>query len=179
MMANRNGGLRPPALLSAQFFVAFSVLLFSFGEVNARERVGLHLGLYTGISPTFGQKSGKAGTTQMNQTKAVPTSVWGANGIRLTIGDTKVTVEYACADGEITGRLRIDGRGNFRVDGVHARVRPGPVREGASPESHPARFEGRISGKSMTLKVTLIETKEVVGNFELTRDSTPRLHRCL
>ena len=115
----------------------------------------------------------------MLQTKLIPVSNWGGSGIRFSIEQKSVKIEYACADGEITGRLRIDGRGDFRANGFHARVRPGPVREGANPERQAVRFEGRISGKTMTLKVTLVETKEVIGNFELTRDATPHLHRCL
>ncbi len=111
--------------------------------------------------------------------KAVPASLWGGNGIRLTIEEKKATVEYACGDGEITGRLKVDGLGNFRANGFHSRVRPGPVREGVGDQSQPARYEGRISGRKMTLKVTLIESKEIIGNFDLTRDAVPRLHRCL
>ena len=115
----------------------------------------------------------------MKQSRLVPVSVWGGNGIRISVEQKNVKVEYACADGEINGRLKMDERGNFKANGFHITQRPGPVRVDDEPESQPVRYEGRISGKTMTLRVTLTENKEVIGNFELERDVTPRLHRCL
>ena len=115
----------------------------------------------------------------MIQTKLVPISVWGGSGIRISVEQKKVIVEYACASGEIVGRLKVDARGNFAADGVHNRQRPGPIRVDDKPERQPVRFEGKILGKTMMLSVTLIKTKEVIGNFELKRDVTPRLQRCL
>lgn len=115
----------------------------------------------------------------MKQTKLVPVSIWGGSGIRVSVEQKKITVEYACASGEIVGRLKINEHGNFRANGFHIMQRPGPTRVNDTPQRQPARFEGKISGKSMTLKVTLIENNEVVGNFELKQNVTPRLVRCL
>ncbi len=115
----------------------------------------------------------------MLQTKVVPVSNWGGNGIRISVEQKSVKVEYACADGEIVGRLKVDSRGNFKAIGAHIRQRPGPIRLDAKPQRHPVRFEGKIVGKTMTLAVILTETGENIGNFELKRDAAVRLQRCL
>lgn len=118
-------------------------------------------------------------TAVMKQTKLVPAGSWGGSGIRLIVEQKSVKIEYACADGEITGRLKTDGQGNFKVKGFHTRVRPGPIRLDEKPERRPAVFEGKISSRVMTLVVILEETKEVIGNFELKQNVAPRLFRCL
>lgn len=119
-----------------------------------------------------------AGWTML-QTKLVPVSIWGGSGIRVSVELKSIKIEYACADGEIVGRLRVDSRGNFKTNGFHLRQRPGPVRVDAKPQRQPALYEGKITGKTMTISVTLTETGENVGTFELKRDITPRLIRCL
>lgn len=116
---------------------------------------------------------------ETKQTKLVPASIWGGTGIRVSVEQKKVTVEYACADGEIVGRLKTDALGNFKVNGFHIRQRGGPVRVDAKPERQPARYQGKITGKTMKISVTLTETGENIGTFELKRDVTPRLIRCL
>jgi hypothetical protein len=117
--------------------------------------------------------------TTMKQTRFVPTSVWGGSGIRVSVEQKKITFEYACANGEIVGRLKIDEHGSFKANGFHIRQRPGPIRVDDTPQRQPVRFEGKISGKTMTLSVILTETKENIGTFELKRDVTLRLMRCL
>lgn len=116
---------------------------------------------------------------KMKQSGLVPVGIWGGSGVRLSVEQKTVKLEYACASGEIDGRLKVDDRGNFKANGVHIQMRPGPLRVDNAPERRPARYEGKISGKTMTLKVTLLENKEVIGDFELERGVTPRLRRCL
>lgn len=105
--------------------------------------------------------------------------MWGGSGARVSVEQKKVAMEYACARGEIVGPLKINERGNFKANGFHILQRPGPTRMNDTPQRQPARFEGKISGKSMTLKVTLLENNEVIGNFELKQNVTPRIQRCL
>ncbi|MDQ3089090.1 MAG: hypothetical protein M3Q78_10915 [Acidobacteriota bacterium] len=116
----------------------------------------------------------------MNQTKlvSVPASTWGATDIILAVEENAGTIEYACADGKIEEPLKVDEKGNFRANGVHIRQKGGPIREDSPPPRQPASYQGRISGDKMTLKVTLSETGEVIGNFTLERGKTPRMHRC-
>ncbi len=118
---------------------------------------------------------------KINQTIliAVQPSAWGAIGIGLVVEEDSAKIEYDCAGGEIEKKLMMDKNGNFNVEGVHIPSHGGPVRIDEQPKRLPARYEGKISGNTMTLKVTLIESKKVIGEFTLERDKTPRIVRCL
>ena len=114
-----------------------------------------------------------------HQTRHLALGIWGGSGILLTVEERKVLIEYACADGEISGRPQMDKLGNFIANGFHAAARGGPIRLGEKTVRQPARYEGRISGKTMTLKVILLENNEVIGEFHLKKDANPRLRRCM
>lgn len=116
---------------------------------------------------------------ETNQAKQLPPGIWGGSGILLTVKKREVLVEYACASGEISGRPKMDKLGNFTANGFHAAARGGPVRLGEKAVRQPARYEGSISGNAMKLKVILLENNEVIGEFDLRKDATPRLHRCM
>lgn len=116
----------------------------------------------------------------MNQTKLVPVaeSNWGTTDIILRVEKDVVKIEYVCAEGEINEPLKVDEQGNFNADGVHIRHKPGPVIEGAKPNRQPAKYQGKISGDKMTLKITYKESGEEIGNYTLERGKTPRMQRC-
>lgn len=125
------------------------------------------------------KKKGRAKQKTMNtKLVAVPVSVWGATGIILNVEEKGVIIQYECADGQIEQSLMMNEQGNFEAAGIHSPQRPGPIRVDAKLASQPARYEGKISGDTMTLKVTLTETKEVVGEYTLERGKTPRMTRC-
>lgn len=116
----------------------------------------------------------------MNQTNAsiLSPGAWGANGIALDVTDAGAQVEYDCASGEITEKLNLDSDGNFSVNGTHTPRAPGPIRVGFEPKPEAARYEGKISGDAMTLKVILTASGTTVGEYALKRGVTPRMHRC-
>ncbi len=116
----------------------------------------------------------KAAATQY----AVPSGIWGGDGIRLTVTADGATIEYACADGLIEQTLKIDAKGNFVAKGVHIEGRGGPIRIDDEPTRRPARYSGRIAGEEMTLTVTLTESGKSVGEFVLRRGQVPHLRRC-
>lgn len=117
----------------------------------------------------------------MNQTKLVAAAPgnWGGSGVGLVVEDSRTNIEFACADGEIEQKLMLDEQGNFSANGFYTQQLPGPVREDDPPKRQPARYEGKISGKTMTLKIVLTETKETVGNYTLEKDKYANIHRCL
>ncbi len=129
------------------------------------------------------KKKKKKGKTKQKmiptKTAFVPPSFWGATGIGLVVEENAVKIEYDCADGEIEQKLMLDKDGNFSVNGFYIPQHGGPVREDAPLERKLARFEGKVTDKTMTLIVTLAESKETVGKFVLERDKAPRIRRCL
>lgn len=125
------------------------------------------------------KKKGKSKSKTMDtKSTAVPNGMWGANGIIFSVEAGGVNIQYECADGQIEQPLKADERGNFAVNGVHIRQRPGPMKLDDKQARQNARFEGKISGNNMTLKVTLTETGEVIGDYTLERGKNVRLHRC-
>ena len=104
------------------------------------------------------------------------TGVWGGDHVLLTIGDTAAHLEFDCAHGEIPGRLPA---ARFSLAGTCVREHGGPIREGEKPDTHPALYEGSISGETMTLTVRLTDVGESLGSFTLTRGASGRVFKCL
>ncbi|MGD9588957.1 MAG: hypothetical protein AB7Q37_02170 [Pyrinomonadaceae bacterium] len=123
------------------------------------------------MNPEVGRESG--------QTRYAADGPWGGDGIQLTVGKEQSTIEYPCADGEIPGRFRLARNGTFKLNGSHVRLRPGPVRPDRKELREPASFEGKVTGERMTLKVTLMNSREVVGEFRLRKGALARIRRCL
>lgn len=125
------------------------------------------------------KKQGRANRTLMNTPLiSVPVGTWGTRGMILNVVENSVNIQYDCADGQIEQTLKLDIKGNFAANGFHSGRSPGPTLKDAQSASRGARYEGKISGDTMTLRVTLIETKEVIGEFKLQRGKIPKLTRC-
>ncbi len=119
------------------------------------------------------------GHSPTGATRAVPSGAWGGTGISLAVNAEGATVEFDCAHGTISGgppTINADGR--FEAAGAFVRERPGPVRVDETPDSRPARYSGTTDGRTMTLTITLTESGQIIGPFELTFGRTPRLFKC-
>ena len=104
-------------------------------------------------------------------------TTWGGSHIGLVITVTGGTVEYDCAEGEILEPIRITN-GRFNVLGLHYMGMGGPIGvDKVNPR--PARYEGTVKGDQMTMTVTLTDTKEQVGTFNLVRGENPHVVKCL
>jgi hypothetical protein len=82
--------------------------------------------------------------------------------------------------GEIRQQLKVDGLGNFRAAGTYTQLSHGPVRINNLPKAQPANYEGNVSGKTMTFRITLTGTNknEVVGEFIGEFNKVPRIRKC-
>jgi hypothetical protein len=105
--------------------------------------------------------------------------IWGGQSIRMEVTDEDARITYDCAHGSITEKIVPDAEGHFTVHGRHVRQSPGPTREGEDSNGQPATYRGTVSGDTMTLTVTLSESKETVGTFSLKQGSSGRIRRCL
>ena len=104
---------------------------------------------------------------------------WGGEHILLTVSLSGGTVEYDCAHGTIDEPIAPDRDGNFTLSGTHVREHGGPVREDEIPDEQPAPYWGWTDGDSMRLTVTLTDTGETRGPYELRLGRAPQLFRCL
>ena len=110
----------------------------------------------------------------------VDAGTWGGNHLRLEVRENDAAVEFDCGHGAIAGALTLNKDRRFDVSGTWVREGHGPIRVGRSPAPRPARYEGEIKGKTLTLKVRLTDTDppQDIGTFTLTRGSEGRLWKC-
>jgi hypothetical protein len=104
---------------------------------------------------------------------------WGGRHIGLEMALNAGQLEYDCAHGTIEGPIVPDPQGRFTARGIHFAEHGGPVREGEPEEGRPAHYRGRISGRTLTLAVILLDSNEKIGTFTLVRGAAPRIMRCL
>jgi hypothetical protein len=104
---------------------------------------------------------------------------WGGEHVALTIAATGAALEFDCAHGSIEERIVPDADGGFDVAGIYVREHGGPVREGEPPDSHPARYTGRIDGSRMTLTVLLTDDPAFAASYTLRRGEPPQVYRCV
>lgn len=109
---------------------------------------------------------------------AVTPGHWGGTGVNFVVEKNSTSIEYDCAAGEISSQLKVDRRGKFAADGSHKRLYPGALRVNLQPKAQPARYEGKITGKTMRYKVTLKETGEVIGEFTAELGKEGRVRGC-
>ena len=103
---------------------------------------------------------------------------WGGQHIGLVVAANGATIEYDCASGTIDEPL-VATDGVFSAVGTHTRGHGGPIRQDEVPDKHPARYEGRIDGETMTLDVTLADSGEKLGRYTLVRGRPAHVLKCL
>lgn len=108
----------------------------------------------------------------------VPLGTWGGDHILLEVSAGGATLELDCAHGAVEGPVRLDSEGRFDVGGTYVQERGGPVREGGE-DARPARYSGRVEGKTMTLTIAVGDGGETLGPFELVHGRSARLTKCL
>jgi hypothetical protein len=106
-------------------------------------------------------------------------SEWGGDHVGLTVSDAGGALEYDCASGTIDQKIVAATDGNFTALGTHSPGHGGPIMQGEVPVRRPARYDGWTDGDQMTLKVTLTDSGEALGTFNLKRGQSGRILRCL
>lgn len=99
---------------------------------------------------------------------------WGGDNAGLIATDTVAHVHIGCTLGYTKGPIRPAADGTFEITGTY-NVDAFPVDRGII---HPARFAGRISGKTMTLSVTLTDDGRVLGPVSLVLGKEPVMGPC-
>jgi len=117
-------------------------------------------------------------TTTQNA-RALAKGIWGGQGISLEINDSGSELNYDCAHGTINGKIIPDRKGKFAAKGFHVREHGAAVRQDENGTGQAVTYRGSILGETMTLTVTLSETKESIGTFKLTRGQDGRIRKCM
>lgn len=91
----------------------------------------------------------------------------------------RANIEFDCARGSIEQPIFLNKKGRFDVAGIFVREHGGPVGENEPPDTHPARYTGRVYRKMMSITVTLTDTMETIGSFTLIYGQSPYVTKCL
>jgi hypothetical protein len=146
----------------------------------------LHLVVFIEGSSCNNSKMKEKQKDQTNQTQisspsvkpnVLPTGTWGGEHIALEATEAGATIDYDCAHGTITEKIILDGRGKFKVKGLHVKEHGGPVRLGEDTTGQAAVYTGTSDGKTLTLTVKL-DTGEIVGTYTLTHRKMGRVIKC-
>ncbi len=113
------------------------------------------------------------------ETKRVAAGQWGAMGVGMEVTESGARIEYDCAHGTIDEPLVLDADGRFDVKGLHFREHGGPIREGEESKGMPVRYVGQVTGDTMALSVKPEGSDTPIGNHQLVRGKTGRIHKCL
>jgi hypothetical protein len=99
---------------------------------------------------------------------------WGGDNAALMADDTSAHVHIGCTFGDAQQQIIPGSNGRFDVTGVY-NVSAYPVGLGVF---HPAHFTGVVSGRLMSLTVTLSDTARTLGPVTLTFDQQPNMGPC-
>ena len=113
------------------------------------------------------------------ETKRVSAGIWGAMGVAMEVTESGATIEYDCAHGTIDQPLLLDADGRLDVKGHHFREHGGPVRQGEESNGEPVRYVGQVTGDTLTLTVKPEGSNTPIGDYQLLRGKTGRIHKCL
>ena len=102
------------------------------------------------------------------------TGTWGGENAGMIVTGPDIHVHIGCTLGDAKGPIHPDADGRFEFDGTY-NVDAYPVDRGIT---HPARFSGRIIGRTMTLTVTLTDTARVLGPVDLVYGKEPKMGPC-
>ena len=132
-----------------------------------------------------------AASPKVSDEKWLPPGTWAGPGIQLTVSEDGASLEYDCAHGTIDQRVTLDANGDFDLSGTYQTETGGPNQlsiapeEASSPPSkkvisgYAARYNGKVTGQTMTLSVTLNDRQHPVGTFKLVYGASSKLRKCI
>lgn len=104
---------------------------------------------------------------------------WGGRHVGMEVTGEGAQLDFDCAHATISQPLNIDANGNYDVTGLYTPEHGGPVRLGEDTSGQPAHFKGRLTGKSLTLTITLDGSSESIGPFTLEQGKYARIMKCM
>jgi hypothetical protein len=103
---------------------------------------------------------------------------WGGQNVQLDVAEDGAQLRFSCARGKIELPLTLDAEGRFSAEGTFVAQGMGPTREDDPPKSRAAVYSGAVRNNLMTLTVTVADSKEEGGTFELTQGKPGSIRRC-
>lgn len=110
--------------------------------------------------------------------QAVTAGAWGGAHAQMEVTPQETRFELDCARGLIPGPLEVDKSGRVDTSGSLIREGVGAGAETDAGAGEPARFRGKLAGKTLTLTVTLVGPAQDLGTYKLTLGRPARLGQC-
>jgi hypothetical protein len=104
--------------------------------------------------------------------------VWGGQHIRAEVSERGAEIEFDCARGAIPKRIVLSNSGQFDVAGTFATEHAGPVRDDEGNTGRRVRYKGSLDQQELSLTISDVDTKEVIGTFSLKFGNEGRLMKC-
>ena len=101
--------------------------------------------------------------------------VWSGDRMVATFTPTGAAVEQDCAQGSISGPVRLDRRHHFMAKGVYTVNKPGPQLE-SDEGAPPATYSGQVTGHTLRLSVHALGAPD--HSYTLVKDAHVKLIRC-
>ncbi len=108
----------------------------------------------------------------------VRTGPWGGQDVEMQVNEHGATLEFACANGNISEPLLIDAKGKFRARGTFQPQHGGPNRRDESASGIDVTYTGAVQGDTMKLEFILPEKQQHQGPFTLVRGQEGHLRKC-
>lgn len=103
---------------------------------------------------------------------------WGGMHVGMEVTGEGAQLEFDCAHATINQSLKLNSNGNFDAQGLYVKEHPGPVRSDEDQSGQPAHFTGKLTGKTLTLTVSLDNSSESIGPFTLELGRYARIFKC-
>jgi hypothetical protein len=113
-----------------------------------------------------------------NGGELLATGSWGGPDVGIVATARGATIQFVCAHGVIGDRIVPDANGDFSATGTYDFEHTVIVAGQPASDSHAARYDGQISGSTMRLSTTLLDTKQVFGPFPATLGTAGPSSRC-
>jgi hypothetical protein len=114
-----------------------------------------------------------------NVPENVEPGTWGGNHVQMQVAGDGATIQFDCAHGSIAGTIPLDAEGRYSVEGLYTQEHGGPVGADEQPVPVDARYEGQVTGDSMTLILIDKGTGQKIGVYALTFGTTGFIIECL
>lgn len=114
------------------------------------------------------------GATGMSHPATLPTGSWGGEQVVLEVGPDRAVLRLGCGEGEFAAPVSLDADGRFALTGSYSAEAGGPSTP--ADRSVPARYEGQIQARSLTLTV---RHGDAADTYRLSHGLAAKVIRCL
>jgi hypothetical protein len=119
-----------------------------------------------------------SGSPLQGKQEILRAGVWGGQHIRAEVSERGAEIEFDCARGTIPKQITLDSSHEFDISGTFTAEHGGPVRDDEANTGRPARYKGSVEQQELTLTISDVNTKEVIGTFTLKFGNESRLMKC-